>query len=146
MGYIPDDKKDLANNLQVDANPQVLYTAPAGFHLVSTSGDNDDAYTVREILGGMIIQPGTGARGKDTPTAAALVAAVNGAAVNLSFRLIIRNTGNNTLTVGAGTGVTISGTATVATGVTAEYLFVFTNVTSGSEAVTVYTIANDHAD
>lgn len=151
MGYIPDDKKDLANNLQVDANPEVLYAAPTGFHLVSTGADTDTAYSARELLGGMILQPaGASPRTKSFPTAAALVAAANGAAVNMSLRLTIRNTdGSNSVVIdfnnASSTGVTFSPAAdvTIPANTTGELLLVFTNVTSGSEAVTAYLLADN---
>src|ERR1041385_3450100 len=97
--------------------------------------------TTDQVLGGFILQdPNGGACPPTLPKAAALVAAVQGAAVNRGFEFTIRNTadGNETITVAAGTGGTMSGTATIAQNNSKRFLLVLTNVTSGSEAYTCY--------
>ena len=100
-------------------------------------------YTTAQVLGGLILRDTNGAGRTDTlPTAALLVAALTGLHVGSSFTLHIRNTasGANTLTVAAGTGGTISGTATVAQNNAKTFRIVFTNITSGSEAYTAYSL------
>jgi hypothetical protein len=89
----------------------------------------------------------SGSAGSDfsdtTPSAAALVQAVMSPAVNRSFDLAIQNTTAHTMTILAGSGVTLVGsTFTLATNVVGNYLIVFTNVTSGSEAVSLYMLGS----
>jgi hypothetical protein len=106
---------------------------------ITTAGNV--TYTVAQVLGGKIARDCNGAARTDTlPTAAALVAAVPGAQVGTSFEFDIRNTSGaaNTLTVAAGSGGTTSGTMTVAQNNIRFFSLVFTNVTPGSEAYTVY--------
>lgn len=93
--------------------------------------------TSPQTMTGMIIY--TGATANITlPAASDLVNNIQGAMVGTSFELIVRNTGAGTVTMVAGTGGTISGTATVVTVNTRIFLFNLTNVTIGSESYTVY--------
>lgn len=93
--------------------------------------------TSPQTLTGMIIY--SGATGNLTlPSASDLCNNIQGAMVGTSFELIIRNTGAGTVTMVAGAGGTISGTATVVTVNTRIFLFNLTNVTIGSETYTVY--------
>lgn len=93
--------------------------------------------TSPQTLTGMVVY--SGASGNLTlPTAADLCNNIQGAMVGTSFELIVRNTGAGTVTMVAGAGGTISGTATVVTVNTRIFLFNFTNVTPGLEAYTVY--------
>ena len=79
-----------------------------------------------------------------TPTAALLVAAINGCQVGTSWDLDVVNYGDTTLTIGLGTGVTKRTIATVAAVMTIPTLnskrfkFIVTNNTVGSEAVEVW--------
>lgn len=103
----------------------------------------NDTYTVAEVLGGLILRDTNGAARTDTlPDAADLLAAIPGAIVGTSFKFTVRNTADaaETLTVAAGAGGTISGTATIAESNSKEFLVVFTDVDSGSEAYTVYSL------
>ena len=109
-------------------------------------------YTAAQILGGLILRDTNGAGRSDIfPTAALLLAAVEGAQYQSSpvsgnqatgFLVTIRNTAdaNETITMTAGTGVTISGTATIGQNNQKSFLIVFTNTTSGSEAYTAYSM------
>lgn len=94
-----------------------------------------------EMVGGWILRTGaaTGAITDTTDTAANLVAAYNASdtQVGSSFLLGINNTTGQTLTLAAGSGVTVAGTATINNDNTRVFLGVFTNVTSGSQAVTL---------
>lgn len=99
--------------------------------------------TAAQLLAGLILRDPNGAGRSDLfPTAALLKAAIPGVQVGTSFRTILRNTADaaETITMLVGTGVTISGTATVAQNNTKEFLIVFTNITPGSEAYTVYSL------
>jgi hypothetical protein len=100
-------------------------------------------YTTDEILGGLILRDTNGAGRTDVlPTAALLVAAIQGAMVGTSFEFHIRNTADaaETLTISAGTGGTTSGTMTIAQNNAKTFRVVLTNVGIGSEAYTVYSL------
>lgn len=93
--------------------------------------------TSPQLLQGLIIY--SGASGNLTlPAAADLCNNVQGAMVGTSFEFMVKNTGAGTVTVVAGAGGTINGTATVATVNIRTFLVNFTNVTLGQEAYTVY--------
>jgi len=96
-------------------------------------------YTAAELLGGMILRdPAGGARSDPTDTAANIIAAITQAGAGNSFEFTIRNTANaaETITVTAGTGVTLSGTMTIAQNNSKRFLCV---VTSGT-TVTIYSL------
>jgi hypothetical protein len=96
-------------------------------------------YTAAQILGGLILRdPNGGARTDVLPTAALLAAELGGAKAGDSFEFTLRNTAdaNETITVGAGVGGTVSGTATVAQNNTKRFLVVFTS----SSAYTIYSL------
>lgn len=98
-------------------------------------------YTTAQLLSGLILRdPAGNARTDTLPTAADLVEAIQGAMVGTSFQVHIRNCADasEVLTIAAGTGGTVSGTATIAQNYAKDFLFVLTNVTIGSEAYSVY--------
>jgi hypothetical protein len=106
---------------------------------ISTAGNV--TYTTAQLLGGWIIRDGNGGARTDTlPTASQMCEAVQGAMVGTSFEFELRNSSGTAIaiTIAAGTGGTISGTANVAQNNTRTYLFTFTNVGIGTEAYTVY--------
>lgn len=120
------------------------FTSPIGFTTITNITTAGPAtYTAAQLLGGLITRNTSGAGRTDTtPTAALLVAAVPAAAVGTSFEFVIINTAGaaETLTVAGGTGVTISGTATIAQNNQKRWRAVFTNVGTGTEAVTIYSL------
>lgn len=100
-------------------------------------------YTAAQLKGGLILRDPNGAGRSDvTPTAALLVAALPSAVVGTSFEFIIRNDADaaETITITAGSGATLSGTMTIAQSNMKLFLAVLTNVTSGAEAYTVYSL------
>jgi hypothetical protein len=100
-------------------------------------------YTAAQMVGGLILRdPNGSARSDVTDTAANIVAAIAGAVAGSSFEFTIRNTADasETITVTAGTGVTLSGTMTIAQNNSKRFLAVVTNVQSGTEAVTIYSL------
>jgi hypothetical protein len=116
---------------------------------ISTAGAV--TYTVAQFLGGLILRDCNGAGRADvTPTAAAIIAALfpdglplledgsGSALTGQAFRVHIRNTtgGAFTITLTAGTGVTISGTATIAQNNAKDFLVVIT----GATTVTIYSL------
>ena len=83
-----------------------------------------------------------------TATAAAIVAAIGGdCAVGTTFMLVVLNAsaGANTITIGGGTGVTVSGVATVAQNASKVFLGRVSGVTAGSEAITLYGLGSTAA-
>lgn len=99
--------------------------------------------TAAQLLGGLILRDPNGAGRSDVfPTAALLVAAIPGATIGTSFNVTIRNTADaaETITMTAGTGCTISGTATIAQNNSKTFLIRLTGVTAGSEAYTAYSL------
>lgn len=100
-------------------------------------------YSTAQILGGLILRDPAGAGRSDvTPTAAQLVAACPGITSGVSMRVTIRNTADDaeTITLTNGTGVTISGTATIAQNNSKTFIVYFSEVASGKEAVTFYSL------
>jgi hypothetical protein len=97
-------------------------------------------YTAAQLIGGLILRdPNGSARSDVSPTAAAIVQAMPGAAIGQSFQFDLVNTADasETITLTAGTGVTVSGTATIAQNNGKRWIVYLTNITSGSEAVTI---------
>lgn len=94
--------------------------------------------TAAQLINGVINQSGTpGAFNMATPTAAAIVAALKAAQANSMFEFTLINGGNGTVTVVAGTGVTLAGTTAVPTLKTQMYRGIVTSAASGAEAVTL---------
>lgn len=99
------------------------------------------AFTADQILGGLILRDPNGLARADTlPTAAAVYAATNSPVngTNLSFEFTIRNTADaaETITVSTATGLTLSGTMTIAQNNTKKFMWVQTSPT----AATVYSL------
>ena len=93
------------------------------------------------------IRTPTGAAADTFPTAAVIVAYIADARrgecqVGDSIEVTVRNLsgGANTLTISANTGLTLSGTMTIAQNFMKTFKLVVTTATIGSEAVTVYTM------
>lgn len=100
-------------------------------------------YSAAELVGGLILRdPAGDGRSDVTPTAAQIVGAVTGAIATSSFEFTIRNTADaaETITLTAGSGVTLSGTMTIAQNNSKRFLAVITNAGSGTEAVTIYSL------
>lgn len=119
--------------------PFADYTDPT-----TVSDASDQAITAAAVVKKIYIRDCNGSARQDTlPAASALVGAFPGAFVGLSFMLIVKNStnGNYTLTLAAPSGaVTITGTATVAQNNTKLFLVRLTNVGTGTEAYTVYSL------
>jgi len=108
---------------------------------ITTAGAG--TYSAANIAGGIILRDPNGASRTDTTgTAADILAQFLRARVGSSFFLMVRNTADaaETITVAGGTGVTISGTATIAQNNTKLFMGIFTNVGSGTEALTLYSV------
>lgn len=100
-------------------------------------------YTIDQLKTGLILRDPNGAGRSDvTPTAALIVAGFTGAVEGTWFEFTIRNDADaaETITVTAGSGVTLSGTMTIAQSNSKAFRVQLTAVASGSEAVTVYSL------
>lgn len=103
----------------------------------------DTAYSGAEFVGGLILRdPNGGNRVDTTPNAAQIVTAIPNAFVGISFRLFVYNATDamETLTINAGSGVTLVGTAFIQPRKVQEYICVIDNVGAGTEAVTMLVI------
>ena len=101
--------------------------------------------TTANMLCNTLLRSGGTTPTDTTPTAVAIVAALGGPAavkVGMSWRWTIRNACSGTETLGAGSGVTLAAgnTNTTLTVTAHEFLIVLTNVTPGSEAITIYSL------
>jgi hypothetical protein len=98
--------------------------------------------TAADIIGGMILRDcNGGARADLVPTATAILAALEGKAViGQAFRFTIRNTSSTavSITVTTNTGITLSGTMTIAQNNSKDFLAVITAI--GTPAVTIYSL------
>lgn len=134
---------DLVSVLLLGAFPAVN---DAVSHVTSATVEATAAavtYAASELTGGLILRDPAGAGRSDaTPAAAAIVSAIPGAIVGSSFEFTLRNTADadETVTLTAGSGVTLSGTMTVARNNSRRFLAVCTGVETGSEAVTLYSL------
>jgi len=107
--------------------------------------------TTAELLGGLLRIDCDDAQTYTTPTAALLVAAIEGCQVGTAFDVDVINYGDTTLTIGLGTGVTkltihtVAAVLTLATLTAKRLKFVCTNSTAGSEAFEVYAFGSTAA-
>lgn len=108
---------------------------------VTALSDANATLTSAQIATGMItVAVGANSRTLTTPTAAAMVSAFTGIKANTYIDLVISNIkAANTVTIAGGTGVTaVAGmNLVVAAQAAVTFRLVFTNVTSGSEAVVI---------
>jgi len=102
----------------------------AAFERVNISNAAGQSITAAQILAGYIERDGATGVSDALPTAAAFLALVPGMEVNDCRLLVIRNANTGTLTLTAGTGFTIVGTATIATVTTAIYMLRKTSSTA----------------
>lgn len=101
------------------------------------------AITAAAVLGGVITRDPNGAARADTvPTPAALVAAISNPYVGKTIEFAIVNTADaaETITVTAVTDATLVGSMAIAQNESARFMARLTNVTSGSEAYTLYRV------
>ncbi len=122
-----------------------------GQHQAITVNEIDTAsnviYTAAQMQGGVILRDPNGSDRMDTTDSAAnLVAGFNNPVVESGFQLVIKNTADadESIQMVAGSGVTIIGSTFSSKGESKTYLVQFTNVTTGTEAVTIYSIGGAH--
>jgi hypothetical protein len=138
---------DLTGSAKLKKDSEVLVTGsgqpmrPVAVSTISTAAAV--TYTAAQVVGGLILRdPNGGSRSDVSPTAALLVAELDNPSVNTAFEFTIRNTtdGTETITLTAGTGVTLSGTMTIVLNNSKRFLAVVTNASRGTEAVTIYSL------
>lgn len=107
-----------------------------------TAKTNTVTLTAAEVLTQVIDGTPTAAATYTLPTAALLVAAIPNCQAGTSFMFFVNNKAGAayTITLAAGSGGTGDGTLTVAQNIVRAFLIIITNVTSGSEAYSVYGI------
>jgi hypothetical protein len=103
---------------------------------ISTAGAG--TWTAEAIASGLIVRTGPSEGYTDTTaTAAQLVAAFPGAKVGDTFEFTVVNGVAQACTVTGGSGVTGAGTVNISASKIKRYLGIFTNVSAGTEAVTL---------
>jgi len=130
---------DLAGVRLIGPFPQGLGTLIGQSTVTTEATAGAHTYTAAELLGGLILRDcAGGARSDPTDTAANIIAAITQAGVGNSFEFTIRNTSDaaETITVTAGTGVTLSGTMTIAQNNSKRFVCVVTSSTT----VTIYSL------
>lgn len=95
--------------------------------------------TYADVLGGFITSNNASAQTLTLPTAALLVPQIEGAQVGSAIRFFVKELGAGTATVAAGTGGTVTGTATIATLNIKEFLLVVTAI-GATPTYTVYSL------
>jgi len=138
LGVFQDGRNIVVSSGQLLVNGEGIFhkTTPA---TITTAGAA--TYTTAQLLGRLLLRDPNGAGRSDvTPTAALIVAAIKNCKVGTSFEFTIRNDADmaETITVTAGTGVTLSGTMTIAQSNSKKFLVRVTAVTT--PAVTIYSL------
>jgi len=129
----------------------VVYPTKGVTSVVVTTATTPVQLTTAQLLQGLLPVDCQDAGSITTPTAVAIVAAINGCQAGVSFDLDVVNYGDTTLTLALGTGVTkttiagVSAVLTMVTLVSKRFTFVVTNATPGSEAVTVWAFGSTAA-
>lgn len=109
------------------------------FDLYADATATGITYTAAGVLKGIIRRSGGAGITDTTPTAALLYAAWPGCAVGNTALILLTNLNSGTITIGAGTDVTLAGTTTVVT--VAARLYVL-SVTAAPVAITGMSYAN----
>lgn len=134
---------DLGSCLILGMVPAITDTIQSFTTVTTEATAGAVTYTAAVLVGGMILRDPAGAGRSDvTPTAAQIVSELTGAIATSSFEFTIRNTADaaETITLTAGSGVTLSGTMTIAQNNSKRFLAVVTDAGSGTEAVTIYSL------
>lgn len=95
-----------------------------------------------DLLGGFIILNNASAIAATLPSASLLVPQIEGAQVGSAFVFTVKSGGAGTITIAAGAGGTLVGTATIATGQIKQFLLVVTalGTLTGNPTYTVYSL------
>ena len=104
-------------------------------------------YTASQMQAGVILRDPNGADRMDvTDSAANIVAGFNNPVVESGYSFTVKNTADadESIQMAAGSGVTIIGSTFSSKGESKTYVVQFTNVTSGTEAVSIYNTGGSH--
>jgi hypothetical protein len=129
----------------------IVYPTMGVTSIVASTGSGVVQLTTAQLFQGLLPVDCQDAQSITTPTAAAIVAAINGCQVGTAFDLDVVNYGDSTLTMALGSGVTkttiatVAAVLTLATLVSKRFRFIVTNVTPGSEAVTIWAFGSTAA-
>jgi len=146
QGYSTDASANVSLVLSSQGTGVVLNASSVPFfQLTATTVTtaSDVTYTAAQLKTGLILRdPNGGARADLFPTAASLLTAVPSAVAGTSFIVTIRNTADasETITMTTNTGLTLSGTMTIAQNAQKDFLVTFTDV--GTAAVTIYSMGS----
>ena len=112
--------------------------------LVVASSDSSTSLTAVQSINSLVIMTPTAARNVTTATASQIVSGLVTAKVGTSFSITLRNQAASThaMTLVGGSGVTLDSdnTNTVAAAKTRQFIGRVTNISSGSEAITIYSM------
>ncbi len=130
----------------------------SGTSLQSYTGASGITYSASSFVDAQyIVRSGAGSVTDNTPTAAQIVAALNAnqwirqlgqdsdaktVSSGFNFQVLINNTSSNSVTLGAGTNVTIGTAITLTNAKVTVLKVIVTNATSGSEAVYISQLGN----
>lgn len=135
---------EVLNNAQVDGNLIVLGTISGEIDVLETdfvtpiTTVGNGTITALAISGGYVIRTGPVAAFSDaTDTAAAILALFPGSQVGSTFTFNLKNATAFMETITAGTGVTLPPTVLIPPFSETNYLVTFTNVTTGSVALSL---------
>lgn len=128
------------NGIQTRFNASDVYLPPVQFITSATvSSASDATYTAKNIIGGLVTRTDASADSTDTlPSAVSIIAAIHGASVGTSLKVIIQNSTLYNITIQqAANGVSFSPSTSVIIPSyrTIECMLVVESVTSGSEVV-----------
>lgn len=119
------------------------FTPNTGAAPATVAGNSVETFPAATLTGSgtcqaVILRTGSAGGGVSdvTDTATAIVGSIPGCGVNTYFRFTMLNEIGQNETLTAGTGVTVSGVATTASGATHDFVGVVTAI--GSPAVTIY--------
>ncbi len=138
-----DAEDDLATVLLCGPVPAITTVPWQQATITTKSTAGAVTFTAAELLGGLILRDPAGADRSDvSPTAALIVAGIQGVIATSCFEFEIRNTadGDETITLTAGAGVTLNGDMTIKRYSSRRFLAVVTDAGSGTEAVTIYSL------
>jgi len=134
---------DLASVLLIGQLPAITQEAWQRYVVTTITTAGVVTLAAAEMIGGIILRDPAGASRADLlDTAANIVAAIAGCVVGSGFEFTVRNTTDaaETITITTNTGLTLSGTMTIAQNNSKRFLAVVTNIGGGTEAVTVYSL------
>lgn len=120
--------------------PGRFYESVSSSSVVDTAGVT---LTATQMLSGWIVRSGQSSSVTDTTaTAASLVSSGPGVGAPATCRRFSYYNADaaDTITIAAGSGVSLSGTMTIPPGVTANFVLIYTNTASGTEAVAIFRV------